>query len=393
MAGRGFYDRNTGSGVDSVLADMQDKRERERAAERAYLLQMMGGKPYEQQVALLQANPRASRGLALPELQKTPQQLRLDAEAQKALEIINSWKPSAGETSVAAYDTVVGRTPNKEFTERAMNRGDLGPEAYRESVEVSSGLRMNAKDAAEIPSIVRKNEAQAYESTTSGDFNKGGRSAQAYAAANASNADARYTGGAKTKESEAHAELYGAQAAGERKEAAAAGVSPAADYGNQRQQRIKAGVDDLISRVSPMTAGPIGQVLKRVGGTPAKDFAADLSNIEANVAFSELQEMRAASKTGGALGQVAVKELELLKNSLTALDQDQSPANLKKNLEKLSQQMVEALERWDAAKRGGGEASGQTVSRADLARMAKAEGKTVEQVAAEAAREGFRVVP
>jgi hypothetical protein len=43
--------------------------------------------------------------------------------------------------------------------------------------------------------------------------------------------------------------------------------------------------------------------------------------------------MRDASKTGGALGQVAVKELEALQASIASLDRGQSPDTLRRNLE------------------------------------------------------------
>jgi hypothetical protein len=45
--------------------------------------------------------------------------------------------------------------------------------------------------------------------------------------------------------------------------------------------------------------------------------------------------MRAASPTGGALGQVAVQELNFLQSVLGSLDTKQSPATVKANLEKI----------------------------------------------------------
>ena len=52
----------------------------------------------------------------------------------------------------------------------------------------------------------------------------------------------------------------------------------------------------------------------------SKALAGYVSSLQAELAFGRLQEMREASKTGGALGQVSEKELDLLKNSLVALD-------------------------------------------------------------------------
>ena len=45
--------------------------------------------------------------------------------------------------------------------------------------------------------------------------------------------------------------------------------------------------------------------------------------------------MRDASPTGGALGQVAVKELDALQSSVSSLDLNQSPERLRNNLEQI----------------------------------------------------------
>jgi hypothetical protein len=58
--------------------------------------------------------------------------------------------------------------------------------------------------------------------------------------------------------------------------------------------------------------------------------------------------MRDASKTGGALGQVAVKELEALQATVASLDRGQSPAKLKENLEDIKYY----YERWRKAVNG-----------------------------------------
>lgn len=58
--------------------------------------------------------------------------------------------------------------------------------------------------------------------------------------------------------------------------------------------------------------------------------------------------MRDASKTGGALGQVAVKELEALQASIASLDRGQSPDTLRRNLEDIKFYYT----RWSKAVRG-----------------------------------------
>ena len=55
--------------------------------------------------------------------------------------------------------------------------------------------------------------------------------------------------------------------------------------------------------------------------------------------------MRAASKTGGALGQVSDREGQLLQSSLGALDIGQSPTQFKSQLQKIRDSII----RWSQA--------------------------------------------
>ena len=71
-----------------------------------------------------------------------------------------------------------------------------------------------------------------------------------------------------------------------------------------------------------------------------------METIKANIGFNELQEMRNASKTGGALGSVAVQELTALQSVLGSLDVGQSNEQLKANLQKIK----DILTKWDSAK-------------------------------------------
>ena len=72
-------------------------------------------------------------------------------------------------------------------------------------------------------------------------------------------------------------------------------------------------------------------------GSPARDLNAKLETIKANLGFDQLQAMREASPTGGALGQVAVQELTALQATVSSLDQAQSPAQLAASLGKIEQ--------------------------------------------------------
>lgn len=118
------------------------------------------------------------------------------------------------------------------------------------------------------------------------------------------------------------------------------------DFGDEKRQRILSSVDDLLGRVSGFKTTGIAGLTKFLPLVPAKDFDNDLNTLKANLAFGELQAMRDASKTGGALGQVSEKELTLLESALAGLAQTQSPANMRKNLNKIK----DSINRWyDAA--------------------------------------------
>ena len=87
--------------------------------------------------------------------------------------------------------------------------------------------------------------------------------------------------------------------------------------------------------VVPVTG--IGSYLSGVAGTPARNLAGLIEAIESNVGFDRLQQMRAASPTGGALGAVNVKELELLTSSLGSLKQSQSEEQFVENLKRVKE--------------------------------------------------------
>lgn len=67
-----------------------------------------------------------------------------------------------------------------------------------------------------------------------------------------------------------------------------------------------------------------GSWLRDRPGTAAYDLQRKIDKIDANNAFSELQQMRENSPTGGALGGIAVEELKMLKSTVASLDPNMS---------------------------------------------------------------------
>ena len=104
-------------------------------------------------------------------------------------------------------------------------------------------------------------------------------------------------------------------------------------------------IDNAIKKVGSWTTGIPGAAGGLIPGTEAFDLNQELTTIKANIGFDRLQQMREASPTGGALGQVAVQELEALQNSIKSLDRKQRPETLKRNLQTVKKQ----YRKWKAA--------------------------------------------
>lgn len=99
-----------------------------------------------------------------------------------------------------------------------------------------------------------------------------------------------------------------------------------------------------IAQESPtLSTGLVGGVLRSVGGTQAKTLDELTKTIKANIGFDRLQRMRDESPTGGALGQVAIQELEALQASLGSLELSQDDAQLIRNLERLERQYRQSM--------------------------------------------------
>ncbi len=110
-------------------------------------------------------------------------------------------------------------------------------------------------------------------------------------------------------------------------------------------------IDSAIEKSKSFFAtGLTGQALQGFAGTDARDLAQAISTVEAAVGFDRLQEMRDSSKTGGALGAINTKELELLSNSLGSLDPLQKPETLRANLESIKNRYEKILKSVEAEK-------------------------------------------
>jgi hypothetical protein len=85
------------------------------------------------------------------------------------------------------------------------------------------------------------------------------------------------------------------------------------------------------------------------GSTKAGTLESYLTTLQANVGFGELQAMREASPTGGALGQVSEREIAFLQALLGDIEQSRDPQILMYNLERLDTFMAGRQDRFQKA--------------------------------------------
>ena len=94
-----------------------------------------------------------------------------------------------------------------------------------------------------------------------------------------------------------------------------------------------------------MATGLRGQLLQNIGGTEARNLAKTIETVSATIGFDRLQRMRDESPTGGALGQVAVQELEALRATMGSLDITQDREIVVRNLQRVKGEYITSMKR------------------------------------------------
>lgn len=106
-------------------------------------------------------------------------------------------------------------------------------------------------------------------------------------------------------------------------------------------QNIDLAIKQIDEAVIPVTG--IFSLAEAVPGTPQFDLATKLETIRSNIGFDKLQDMRANSPTGGALGQVSNLENQLLQAVQGSLKQGQTAKQLKRNLLRIKKLRAELM--------------------------------------------------
>lgn len=92
-------------------------------------------------------------------------------------------------------------------------------------------------------------------------------------------------------------------------------------------------IDEILNNKSGLEGiTGLSSILPNIPGGASANAQADLDTLKSRSAFGALQEMRTNSPTGGALGQVAVQELQMLKDAEASLQNAQSQPEFEKAL-------------------------------------------------------------
>lgn len=121
-------------------------------------------------------------------------------------------------------------------------------------------------------------------------------------------------------------------------------------------QYLNQKLDDLSTQANILKEHPglpgitgVRGMIPNLPGTKAADAEAERTTLLAKTAFATLQDMRNASKSGGALGAIAVQELVMLQNAVVALEKSQGTDQFKANLGRLQEQVAKTKDRVQAA--------------------------------------------
>lgn len=117
----------------------------------------------------------------------------------------------------------------------------------------------------------------------------------------------------------------------------ASGVSPQQQRALDQSRVARSTLDDIFNNPF-VKKGAVARGIGRViPGSSAKDLRESVKTVQALIGFDELQDMRDASPTGGALGQVSEREIDFLQALGGSINLSQSNEQLTKNLQRIQE--------------------------------------------------------
>lgn len=132
----------------------------------------------------------------------------------------------------------------------------------------------------------------------------------------------------------------------------------------QQANRIVRDIDTILKTAEGSTLPATGKASDWIATLPittgASDIRALIKNIEADVAFKTLADMRRNSKTGGALGAISDRELSLLAAAEGSINPSLSWPVFKRNLKDISDARKELIDLWSGKLSGMGAGTSAT---------------------------------
>jgi hypothetical protein len=126
----------------------------------------------------------------------------------------------------------------------------------------------------------------------------------------------------------------------------------------EQANRIVRDIDTILKTAEGSTLPATGKASDWIATLPittgASDIRALIKNIEADVAFKTLADMRRNSKTGGALGAISDRELSLLAAAEGSINPSLSWPVFKRNLKDISDARKELIDLWSGKLSGMG---------------------------------------
>lgn len=125
------------------------------------------------------------------------------------------------------------------------------------------------------------------------------------------------------------------------------------EYATQKADSVIPAIDKALSQIKEAGTGFFGSQAAKIPGTDSFRLQSTLDTIFANIAFGELTAMRAASPTGGALGQVSERELALLGSVQASLKMGIGDELMIENLNKVKKVFEDIKSRADSGDQAG----------------------------------------
>lgn len=113
--------------------------------------------------------------------------------------------------------------------------------------------------------------------------------------------------------------------------------------------RVLTAIDTALNQANFMTSGVVGALTQDLPSAQARDLKATLGTIVAHLGLGTLQEIKDASPTGAALGQLSDTEMAILQRVKANLEQSQSPEQLRRNLLIAKDEVKKSLNRIKSA--------------------------------------------